>query len=580
MARIRFRGRCVLPEGERLADVVVDGHRIAEITDVDGGASPAPETDDVLVLAPDEVLMPGLVDTHVHVNEPGRTEWEGFASATRAAAAGGVTTIVDMPLNSIPPTVDVEALAIKQAATDGQRYVDIGFWGGAVPVSLGSLKPLHDKGVYGFKCFTLHSGVDEFPPLDRDQLEAAMVEVAGFGGLLIVHAEDAAVIDRAPGCSGPSYADFVHSRPPEAEDAAIATVLDLAADHGTRVHLLHLSNAGSLDRLAQARADGVRVTVETCPHYLTLEAETVADGATAYKCCPPIRDHTNQARLWQGLRDGVIDIVVSDHSPSTPELKRLETGDFGEAWGGIASVQLGLPLIWTAAGTRGHNLVDVARWMSQKPADIAGISSKGGIVTGKDADLVVFAPDDSFVVDPTRLHHKNPLTPYAGATLRGVVRQTWLRGRQIATGSTVSPEPAGALLTQTRCTMTGVSQTSSPVPLPAFTQLPDLASRALAGSVIAANDELFAQRENLIKPEPSVFAPHEFGHKGKVYDGWETRRRRDEGHDWAMVRLGVPGVVHGVVVDTAWFTGNYPPFVSVEALHVDGYPPARRASRP
>ena len=434
-----LRGRCVLPDGERYADVVVtDGV-------VTGIREPTPEPADV-VLAADEVLMPGLVDTHVHVNEPGRTEWEGFASATRAAAAGGVTTIVDMPLNSIPPTIDPAALDTKRAATEGQRFVDVGFWGGAVPSSLGSLTSLQYKGVYGFKCFTLHSGVDEFPPLDHDQLDAAMAEVAGFDGLLIVHAEDAATIAAAPGCAGPSYAAFVGSRPPEAEDAAIADVLDLAARHGTRVHVLHLSNAGSLTRIAQARADGVRVTVETCPHYLTLDAEHVADGATAYKCCPPIRDAANQERLWHGLRDGVIDFVVSDHSPSTPDLKRLDSGDFGEAWGGISSVQLGLSLMWTAAASRGHDLIDVARWMSQRPAEVVGLAGKGAIAVGNDADLVVLAPDESFVVDPTRLHHKNPVTPYAGRSLRGVVRQTWLRGRRIAAGGEVAPVPSGALL--------------------------------------------------------------------------------------------------------------------------------------
>jgi allantoinase len=441
MTRTVFRGRCVLPEDERYADVVVDAGLITAVEEA--GVT---EADQVVELADDEVLMPGLVDTHVHVNEPGRTAWEGFASATRAAAAGGVTTIVDMPLNSIPPTVDVAALAAKQVATEGQRFVDVGFWGGAVPLSLGTLRSLQDKGVHGFKCFTLPSGVDEFPPLDHDQLDAAMAEVAAFDGLLIVHAEDASTIDGSPQVSGRSYADFVRSRPPEAEDAAIADVLSLAGRHGTRVHVLHLSNAGSLDRLAQAKADGVRVSVETCPHYLTLDAAHVPDGATAYKCCPPIRDAANQDLLWQGLADGTIDMVVSDHSPATADLKRLDTGDFGAAWGGVASLQLGLPIVWTAAATRGHRLVDVARWMSSRPAEIADVAGKGAIAVGRSADLVVLAPDATFKVDPGRLHHKNPVTPYAGLTLRGVVRQTWLRGRRIATGTDVDGTPTGRLL--------------------------------------------------------------------------------------------------------------------------------------
>jgi allantoinase len=439
MTRTVFRGRCVLPDGERYADVVVDDGAIVSVGDPGGHRLD-------VELAADEVLMPGLVDTHVHVNEPGRTAWEGFASATRAAAAGGVTTIVDMPLNSIPPTVDVDALEVKQRTTDGQRFVDVGFWGGAVPTSIGSLKPLQDKGVHGFKCFTLPSGVDEFPPLDHDQLDRAMSEVAAFDGLLIVHAESATKIDEAPRAAGRSYASFVRSRPPAAEDAAIADVLALAARHGTRVHILHLSNAGSLVRLAQAKSDGLRVTVETCPHYLTLDAGHVPDGATAYKCCPPIRDAANQDCLWQGLADRTIDAVVSDHSPSTADLKQLDTGDFGTAWGGVASLQLGLPIVWTAAEIRGHRLVDVARWMSSRPAEIADVPGKGGIRVGGCADLVVFAPDATFEVDPAQLHHKNPVTPYAGRTLRGVIRQTWLRGRRIASGVDVDEVPTGRLL--------------------------------------------------------------------------------------------------------------------------------------
>jgi len=337
-------------------------------------------------------------------------------------------------------------LEIKQRATDGQRFVDVGFWGGVVPTSIGSLKPLQDKGVHGFKCFTLPSGVDEFPPLDHDQLDRAMIEVAAFDGLLIVHAENATTIDEAPRAAGRSYAAFVRSRPPAAEDTAIAEVLALAARHGTRIHILHLSNAGSLERLAQAKSDGLRVTVETCPHYLTLDAGHVPDGATAYKCCPPIRDAANQDRLWQGLADGTIDTVVSDHSPSTTDLKQLDTGDFGTAWGGVASLQLGLPIVWTAAAARGHGLVDVARWMSSRPAEIADVSGKGCIAVGGSADLVVLAPDATFEVDPARLHHKNPVTPYAGRMLRGVVRQTWLRGRRIASGVDVDEVPTGRLL--------------------------------------------------------------------------------------------------------------------------------------
>ena len=274
-----------------------------------------------VTLAEDEVLLPGLVDTHVHVNEPGRTEWEGFASATRAAAAGGVTTLVDMPLNSIPPTVDPAALDAKRQAAQGKALVDVGFWGGAVPESLGHLRTLHEAGVFGFKSFLVDSGVPEFPPLTWPELDRALAEVAAFDGLLIVHAEDAAVLAEAPGPSGPSYAGFVGSRPHQAEDVAIAGLLDLAATHGARVHVLHLSSADALPRIAAARAAGVAVSVETCPHYLVLCAEDVPDGGTEFKCCPPIRDASNRDALWQALADGLIDCVVSDHSPATPELK-------------------------------------------------------------------------------------------------------------------------------------------------------------------------------------------------------------------------------------------------------------------
>jgi len=428
------------------AVVVVAGGRI---TAVEPAGTPVDAAERVR-LAEDEVLLPGLVDTHVHVNEPGRTEWEGFASATRAAAAGGVTTLVDMPLNSIPPTVDPAALETKRRAAEGRCHVDVGFWGGAVPSSLGRLPALADEGVFGFKCFLVDSGVPEFAPLDRAQLDRALAEVASFDGLMVVHAEDPDVLADAPACAGPSYAGFVGSRPREAEDAAISGLLDLAREHGTRVHVLHLSSASALPLLAKARADGVRVTVETCPHYLTLSAEEVPDGHTEFKCCPPIRDAANRDALWRALVDGAVDAVVSDHSPSTVDLKRLDTGDFGAAWGGVASLQLGLPLMWTAARERGIGLEQVVAWMSAGPAALAGLDAKGAIEPGRDADLVAFAPDASFVVDPGRLHHLNPVTPYAGRTLTGTVRDVWLRGRRIVTAGSVAPDPLGRLIRKDR----------------------------------------------------------------------------------------------------------------------------------
>jgi allantoinase len=427
--RLRAR-RIVTPEGERPGVVVARGGVITEIASL-GSATPG----DVLV--PDDcVLLPGLVDSHVHVNEPGRTEWEGFATATAAAAAGGITTIADMPLNSIPATTDVASLAAKRAAARGQLSADVAFWGGAVPGNAGDLRALHDAGVTGFKCFLLDSGVPEFPPLEAAGLLAAMTEIASFGGLLIAHAEDPGVIGAAPPASGRDYQAFLASRPPQAEVLAVQGLLAATGRTGCRTHIVHLSAAAALPAIAHARSEGLPVTVETCPHYLALAAEEIPGGATAFKCCPPIRGADNRELLWQALADGLIDCVVSDHSPCPPAAKRLDSGDFGAAWGGIASLQLSLPVTWTAAAARGVPLADVARWMAQAPARLTGLRDRGEIRPGGQADFCVLAPDEEFTVDPARLRQRHPLTPYAGTRLRGVVRQTWLRGEPVRPGVT------------------------------------------------------------------------------------------------------------------------------------------------
>ena len=433
---IVFRAaRAVVDGTERPATVVVEGERIAAVLPLD-----TPVVGRQVVLAADEVLLPGLVDSHVHVNEPGRTEWEGFATATRAAAAGGVTTIVDMPLNSLPPTLDVAALEVKRAAADGQCHVDVAFWGGAVPGNSGELLALHEAGVAGVKCFLVDSGVPEFPPLPDPG--PVLERIAAFDGLLLAHAEDGALVTEA---AGRRYADFVASRPAAAEDSAIALLLRRARETGARVHVVHLSSAGALPQLAAARAEGVRVTVETCPHYLALTAEEVPDGDTRVKCCPPVREAANREALWRGLAEGVIDLVVTDHSPCPPSMKRLDPadprrGDFGAAWGGIASLQIGLPVVWTHARRRGHTLAEVVGWMATRPADLVGLPHKGRIAAGADADLVVLAPDAPFEVG--ELHHRHPTTPYAGHRLDGVVRATWLRGGPVA------GRPRGNLLTR------------------------------------------------------------------------------------------------------------------------------------
>jgi allantoinase len=432
--------RVVTGAGEAASCVAVRDGRVAAVEPLAAGLT----GDRTVTLADDEVLLPGLVDTHVHVNQPGRTSWEGFASATRAAAAGGVTTVIDMPLNSVPPTVDLNALQVKRTAAEGQVHVDVGFWGGAVPGNLGELPGLHDAGVFGFKCFLVDSGVDEFPHLRPGDLEDYLEVLAGLGSPLLIHAEDAEAVALAPPAHGRRYADFLRSRPREAENVAVAQAIKAARHTGGRAHVLHLSSADTLGALVRARRDGVPVSAETCPHYLSFDAESIADGATQLKCCPPIREAENRERLWRGLADGPIDLVVSDHSPCPPELKHLASGDFGVAWGGIASLQLSLPAVWTAARARGHRLADLARWMAEAPAELAGLERKGRIAVGADADLCVFAPEETFLVDPARLHHRHPITPYAGRTLAGVVRSTWLRGQQV-TGD----HPRGRLLSRT-----------------------------------------------------------------------------------------------------------------------------------
>lgn len=385
----------------------------------------------VLQVPDSAYVLPGNVDTHVHINEPGRTEWEGFVSATEAAALGGATTLVDMPLNSIPPTTTLDGLRAKQDAARGELMVDVGFWGGAVPGNLADLRPLWEAGVFGFKCFLSPSGVDEFPPLDPEQLLAALREVALFDGLMIVHAEDAAVLATAPAPPSRAYADFLLSRPDAAETAAIARVLAGARETGARVHILHLSSARALDLVAAARAEGLRVTVETCPHYLCFAAETIPDAAPQFKCCPPIRDRGNREELWQALRAGVIDTIVSDHSPATAEEKNRGDGDLQQAWGGVSGLQVGFSAVAQEARRRGITLDQVSRWMSRNTADLVGLTGKGRIAVGADADFAVYDTDVDFRIEATRLAHRNPISAYDGLRYGGRVTRSVVRGNAI-----------------------------------------------------------------------------------------------------------------------------------------------------
>jgi allantoinase len=430
---IRSR-RAALPGGVQPAAVAVRQEKIAVVAGYGARLDAAADED-----LGDLALLPGLVDTHVHVNEPGRTDWEGFETATQAAAAGGVTTLCDMPLNSLPPTLTVQALQAKRAAAAGKCAVDVAFWGGAVPGSQPELRALHDAGVTGFKCFLADSGVPEFPPLDAAGLRAAMAEVTAAGTVLAVHAEDPGEIGEA---SGADYRSFLASRPPRAERRAIETVISAAARTGARAHIVHLSAAECVALVSGAKAAGIALTAETCPHYLFFAAEEVPPGGTEFKCCPPIREAANREALWRALEAGAIDCVVSDHSPCPPELKRMESGDFGAAWGGIGSLQLGLAAVWTAARRRGRTLADVARWMAAGPAALAGLPGKGMIAADYDADLVAFDPEATFTVRGASLQHRSPVTPYEGRVLAGAVRRVWLRGEPV----TPDDRPRGRLL--------------------------------------------------------------------------------------------------------------------------------------
>jgi allantoinase len=422
--------RVVLPDGQRPSTIVVRDGKIA-------GLQPYGDRP-VGVMTWDmgqRVVLPGLVDTHVHINDPGRADWEGFEHATRAAAAGGITTLVDMPLNSIPPTTTLHGLEAKRAAAQGRCHVDVFFWGGVVPGNTPELEPLARAGVLGFKCFLSPSGVDEFANVDERDLREAMPVLASLNLPLLAHAELPSLLRQpSPGAGGAvidprRHATWLATRPDVSEIAAVELLGRLSAEYRARVHVVHLSSADALEAIAQARRSGADISVETCPHYLTLADEEIPDGATAFKCAPPIRSRLNRERLWGALGRGDIDLVASDHSPAPPYMKRLDEGNFLDAWGGIASVQLGLALTWKGAAARGLNLERLARWLAAGPAELAGLSrAKGTIAVGHDADLVIFDPDAEWTVDARRLYHRHPVTPYDGQSVRGRVITTLVRG--------------------------------------------------------------------------------------------------------------------------------------------------------
>jgi allantoinase len=449
-----IRGRRVVLENSLApASIHVSAGRIVAIA----AFETVPSDCQIVEAGENSVVMPGLVDSHVHVNEPGRTEWEGFATATRAAASGGVTTIVDMPLNSIPATTTLDGLHAKLDAARGKLMVDSAFWGGVVPGNVSVLARLWAAGVVGFKCFLVHSGVDEFPNVTESDLREAMPELARLGAMLIVHAEVPGPIEAAccqisleVGADVRSYVAFLHSRPRAAENEAVELMLRLGRESGCRIHVVHHSSADALEILRAAKATGALLTIETCPHYLHFAAEDIRDGATEFKCCPPIRERENREQLWQALRDGTIDMVVSDHSPCPPDMKLGEQGDFMKAWGGISSLQLRLPVMWTESSARGFGLNQLAEWLCAAPARQVGLyHRKGSISVGKDADIVIWNPDREFRVAPAMIQHRHKLTPYAGELLRGKVEKTFLRGQMVYDDGVFARDPSGEILLRT-----------------------------------------------------------------------------------------------------------------------------------
>ncbi|MBT6796896.1 MAG: allantoinase AllB, partial [Candidatus Marinimicrobia bacterium] len=412
-------------EGEKPAAILIKGEKILDVVSIENIPENCPTED-----MGNNVIMPGLVDAHVHINEPGRTDWEGFETATKAAAAGGITTIVDMPLNCIPVTTTVDALNQKIIATKDQLWIDCGFYGGLIPDNIQDLESLADAGVLGFKAFLSPSGIDEFPNISEKHLREALHILAKKGIPVLVHAE----LENGATSSeeNKTYKYFQESRPKSWENNAIKLLIQLCREFNVHIHIVHLSSADILPEIAQTRKDGFPLTVETCPHYLHFSSERISDGDTRFKCAPPIWNGENRENLWAGLEEGIINFITSDHSPCTPELKNLEAGNFEKAWGGISSIQFALPVIWTECKQRGYSLEQLINWMSKQPAKFVGVDDlKGQISPGFDADLVCWNPDKKYIIKKEAIHHKNKLTPYEGESLYGVVNATFLRGQKV-----------------------------------------------------------------------------------------------------------------------------------------------------
>ena len=449
MSQVFRSNRVLTAEGLRPAALLVEHGHIAAVRSWDDIPVDAAVRDFGELL-----LLPGLVDSHVHINEPGRAEWEGFLTATQAAASGGVTTLVDMPLNCVPETTDFQALQAKRAAARGKTWVDWASWRGAVRGNAAALPSLASAGVPGFKCFLIHSGIDGFAWVDETDLRLALEQIKPSGLPLLAHAEVAGPVIaaseslRVAGSNWRKYSTYLASRPDAAEVEAIALLIELAEEFDTPIHVVHLASAQALPLLASARRRGVPITVETCVQYLWFAAEEIPDGATEFKCAPPIRNAANREALWNALESGLIDMVATDHSPCPPGMKRREEGRWDLAWGGIASLGLALPVMNTALSQRGTGLADsaarMASWMAAAPARLTGLSGrKGALIPGADADFVVFDPNAEWVVAPEHLYFRHKLSPYLGVRLRGQVRETWLRGQQVFSAGSFAGQPCG-----------------------------------------------------------------------------------------------------------------------------------------